>query len=152
MILLGCHICCCKKKIYRLIQLLLNGETTQWRNVFNELKQKFKRHLCWKRLITHLQAVINNWFIKTRVSESSRAQESVQQSLLGGLGYICVPAQRCPFTTHWVLQLPLHLSVVIQEEMPVRGGCIRTAEEKERKGACLSGDHLNEKCNQIKLE
>lgn len=31
--------------------------------------------------------------------------------MLGGLGYICVPAQRCPFTTHWAQQLLLHLSV-----------------------------------------
>ena len=43
-----------------------------------------------------------------------------RQSLLGGLGYTCVPAQQCPFTTHWAPQLPLHPSVVIQEEMPGR--------------------------------
>ncbi|TNN72340.1 hypothetical protein EYF80_017492 [Liparis tanakae] len=44
------------------------------------------------------------------------------QSLLGGLKYIRVPARRCLFTAHWALQLPLHLSVVTQEEVPRLSG------------------------------
>lgn len=74
-----------------------------------------------------------------RVKESSRLWFSVEsggrwassetipggrwpelQSLLGGLKYIRVPARRCLFTTHWAL--PLHLSVVTQEEVPRLSG------------------------------
>lgn len=40
-----------------------------------------------------------------------------QQSLLGGVEL----HQQCPFTAGWAARLPLHLRVVIQEEMPGAG-------------------------------
>lgn len=63
-----------------------------------------------------------------------------QQSPLEGLGYICVSAQWCPFTTHWALQLYYTCLLGSRRKSPVRGGCIQAAEDELSEAVCQVTD------------